>query len=136
MCESVSKVTDLRHANRAFFLGFKRTPFALVLSNIARRFLSCSSFVRPNTRISSTIAATPGSPSYVSSIFLWNSSCAEIIPKGRRRKRYRPTTVLNVVSFDDSSVSLMAQYPHLASSTLKYLAPESLEITSSRVGNG
>lgn len=37
----------------------------------------------------------------------------------RRRNRYHPNTVLKVVSLDDSSVSLIAQSPDLASMTLK-----------------
>ena len=69
------------------------------------------------------------------SIVLWNTSGANEIPKGSRRKKYRPNGVMNVVSFAVASSSGSCQKPDVASSFMKTVEPLSLCMTSSRVGS-
>ncbi|KAK2178654.1 hypothetical protein NP493_536g00005 [Ridgeia piscesae] len=96
------------------------------------RCSSCSVSVLPNTTMSSAIATTPGRPSNVWSTFFWNTSCAETCPNGKRRKQYRPYSVLNVVSTFDSSSHFTFQYRDRASSIENTLAPSNCGRMSSR----
>ena len=85
--------------------------------------------------MSSTIAATPGNPSYVRSISFWNTSCAEFTPNGSRLNRYLPNGVLNVMRRELFLSSFTCQYPLVASSTVNTRAPCSFAAMSSTVGH-
>ena len=50
-CQSVPKIAHLSHAYDALFLVELHPSLSLLLSNMAHRFASCSSLVRPYTRM-------------------------------------------------------------------------------------
>ena len=54
--------------------------------------------------------------------FPLSNAGADVIPNGKRLKRYRPYGVINVVSFDDSEDNSIYQNPELASNFEKCLA--------------
>ena len=64
---------------------------------------------------------TPSKSSRMCDIVLWKTSGAELMPKGRRLKQYRPKGVINVVRSQEFGSSGICQNPELASSLLKYL---------------
>lgn len=78
----VAKVTDFWHIDVTFIRVQSHTSLSLFLVHysMALRCVSWSYFVLLNTSASSTMAATPLRPSYVSSTHCWNSSWAEMIP--------------------------------------------------------
>lgn len=77
----VAKVTDFWHIDVTFIRVQSHTSLSLsgALQHGSQVCLMVY-FVLLNTSASSTMAATPLRPSYVSSTHCWNSSCAEMIP--------------------------------------------------------
>ena len=100
------------------------------------RCSSCSSWVLPWTRISSTMHTTPLTPSRISDIRRWKCSGAMVIPKGSRWKQNLPHGVMKVVSRADSGARGICQNPELASSLVNTLAPPSWARVGSTAGSG
>ena len=70
------------------FSGLNLTAFSRTWISALRTLASCSSMVFPDKMMSSTMIENPLIPSNVSSMHLWNSSCAEIRPNGIRLNLY------------------------------------------------
>ena len=112
--------------------GFSLIPLSRVLRRTASSLASWSFWFFPYTKMSSTIAATPGNASYVRSISFWNTSCAEFTPNGSRVNWYLPNGVLNVVRRELFLSSFTCQYRRVASSTVNTRAPCSFAAMSSQ----
>ena len=76
----------------------------------------------PQMRMSSAMALVPSSPSKLSSILLWNSSGATLMPKGILFHFILPTGVLKVVSRELGSSSGTCQKADLISVKVNTLA--------------
>lgn len=69
------------------------------------------------------------------STVLWNTSGTELTPNMGQRNLQWPKGVLNVQRQELLSSSMSCQKPKLASSSVKYLAVESLQVISYVVGS-
>ena len=75
----------------------------------------------PQMRMSSAMVLVPSSPSELSSIVLWNSSGATLMPKGILFHFILPTGVLKVVSRELGSSSRTCQKADLISAKVNTL---------------
>ena len=122
--------------------GFSLRLRTLHRSSRSIRFLSlslsASSCVSPQSymRMSSAMLITPSSPSRTSLCLCWNSSGAELMPKGSLNHLTLPIGVCMVVSRLDSSSRLTCVNPTSASTSVKRLALTNLWRFSSNVGIG
>ena len=89
-------------------------PTSRALSSTFFRLTLWSAVPSPHTSRSSTMMAQ-GYPANSSSIARWETSEAEVIPNGRRRKRNLPNGVLKVVRSEDSWSCFICHKPLLAS---------------------
>ena len=87
-------------------------------------------------RMSSAMLIIPSSPSRTSLCLRWNSSGAELMPKGSLSHLTLPIGVCMVVSRLDSSSRLTCVNPTSASTSVKRLALTKLRRFSSNVGIG
>ena len=76
-------------------------PASFRQCSVALSRVSCSSWSAPWIRMSSIWHITPSTSIRISDIVRWKISVAELMPKGRRLKQYRPNGVRNVVSSFD-----------------------------------
>ena len=126
-------VTSLRLS--LILLGLSLRFISLQRSSTCLRRRSCCSSVAAYTIRSSIKTSTPSRSLKCSTIVLWNTSGADVIPYGRRRKRYLPNGVANVVRWLLASSRPSCMKPDVASRVVKYFEPCSLLNISSAVGN-
>ena len=99
------------------------------------RLLLWSSIFLPQTKKSSISVSTPFKSLKFPFMILWNTSCAECIPKGSLINLYLPNRVFIVVNLVLSSSKGICQYPFVASNFMKWVAPANLVEISSNAGS-
>ena len=113
-------------SRRRIFVRFSRRSRTVQRLRNAWRFASWSSIacssVSPKTHYNEIISNHLNSPEAFNN-FIWNTSGADDIPKGRRFHLYRSKGELKVVSLDESSSKGMCQNPCRASRIVKHFAP-------------
>ena len=94
---------------------FNLSWLSRILNRTCLDLVQSSCLVDPHTIISSWLFLAPSHVSMMSAIVCWKISLALCTPNGSLLNRYLPNGVANVKSFDDSSSTLICQYPLLVS---------------------